>query len=341
MLTSTDAPPATRSRASYRPFAVEVAKVLRVSTSFTRVTFTGPELHRFGTAGLDQRIKLVLPLADSGLTHFPDDHSWYDRWRLLPDEHRNPLRTYTVSQARPHLREVDVDFVNHVHVHVHGSGEGVGVEDDEASQAGGPAARWLAAATVGDRVAIVGPDADGENPRVGIEWQPGTARTLLLAGDETAAPAICAILSALPRDARGAVFIEVPCADDKLGTDAPAGVSVTWLARSGARGALLEPAVRDWVSDCRATQQASQPSAPRAVQTAPGESRADDAASGPEGGILWEVPEECPTDGLYAWLAGEAGVIKRLRRFLVTESGVDRRQVAFMGYWRDGKSEPN
>jgi NADPH-dependent ferric siderophore reductase len=32
-------------------------------------------------------------------------------------------------------------------------------------------------------------------------------------------------------------------------------------------------------------------------------------------------------------------VIKRLRRFLVSEVGIDRRQVAFMGYWRDGRAE--
>ncbi|TFC97722.1 MULTISPECIES: siderophore-interacting protein [Cryobacterium] len=320
MLTSSDAPAATRPRASYRPYAVAVAQVLRLSPSFTRVTFTGPELHRFGTAGLDQRIKLVLPLPESGLAHFPADHSWYDRWRLLPDEHRNPLRTYTVSRARPHLREVDVDFVNH--------GDGPGEDAVDARHTRGPAARWLAEAAVGDRVAIVGPDAEGENPRVGIEWQPGTAHTLLLAGDETAAPAICAILKALPRDARGAAFIEVPCADDSLTTDAPAGVRVSWLARSGVRGARLEPAVRGWAEGCLAARQtAGQP--------------ADASAVDPEGDVLWEVPEGCPTDGLYAWLAGEAGVIKRLRRFLVSESGLDRRQVAFMGYWRDGKSELN
>jgi len=59
-------------------------------------------------------------------------------------------------------------------------------------------------------------------------------------------------------------------------------------------------------------------------------------------GILWEVPSEdaAPrrSSGVYAWLAGEAGVVKGLRRHLVQERGVDRRSVAFMGYWRDGKS---
>ncbi|WP_345409229.1 SIP domain-containing protein [Nonomuraea salmonea] len=45
------------------------------------------------------------------------------------------------------------------------------------------------------------------------------------------------------------------------------------------------------------------------------------------------------TTPLYAWLAGEAGVIKTLRRHLVAERGMDRRAVAFMGYWRHGRAE--
>ncbi|MER6583390.1 SIP domain-containing protein, partial [Nonomuraea sp. NPDC001023] len=54
--------------------------------------------------------------------------------------------------------------------------------------------------------------------------------------------------------------------------------------------------------------------------------------------ILWEIPET--GDGpCYAWLAGEAAVIKRLRRHLVSERGMDRKAVAFMGYWRQGRSE--
>jgi NADPH-dependent ferric siderophore reductase len=40
--------------------------------------------------------------------------------------------------------------------------------------------------------------------------------------------------------------------------------------------------------------------------------------------------------GLYAWIAGESGVVTALRRHLVRELGVDRDQVAFMGYWRLG-----
>ena len=40
--------------------------------------------------------------------------------------------------------------------------------------------------------------------------------------------------------------------------------------------------------------------------------------------------------GLYAWIAGESGVVTTLRRHLVREVGLARHQVAFMGYWRKG-----
>ena len=43
----------------------------------------------------------------------------------------------------------------------------------------------------------------------------------------------------------------------------------------------------------------------------------------------------------YAWMAGEAAAVKALRRAVVTDRGVDRRQVAFMGYWRRGQAERN
>ena len=56
--------------------------------------------------------------------------------------------------------------------------------------------------------------------------------------------------------------------------------------------------------------------------------------------ILWEVPTPAAPVPLYAWLAGEAGVIRTLRRHLVAERGLDRRAVAFMGYWRLGRADP-
>ena len=51
------------------------------------------------------------------------------------------------------------------------------------------------------------------------------------------------------------------------------------------------------------------------------------------------MPARPDDAGLYAWLAGEAGAITALRRYLVGELGIDRSRVAFMGYWRLGRAE--
>ncbi|MFI1202849.1 siderophore-interacting protein [Streptomyces sp. NPDC020883] len=47
------------------------------------------------------------------------------------------------------------------------------------------------------------------------------------------------------------------------------------------------------------------------------------------------LPEGTP----YAWIAGEAGTVKAVRRHLVRERGFDRRAVKFTGYWRRGATE--
>jgi len=56
-----------------------------------------------------------------------------------------------------------------------------------------------------------------------------------------------------------------------------------------------------------------------------------------EDAVLWETstPEGFQE---YAWLAGESGIITGLRRHLVKEVGLSRKQVSFMGYWRRGRA---
>jgi NADPH-dependent ferric siderophore reductase len=307
MTTTADSPPAT----AYRLFDVEVSRVRRLSPSFTRFTFTGHDLDSFADNGYDQRIKLVLPLPGIGVA-LPDGDDWFGRWRLLPDDRRNPIRTYTVRAVRQHEREIDVDVV------LHGDA--------------GPASRWATRAQPGDRLAVLGPNARFDGDCGGLEFDVSASRRpLLLAGDETAVPAIASILEHLPPAARGAVLLEVPDTDDVLQLSAPAGVVVTWVARAGAaHGELLGPAV--------------QPAAQRLPDLPAVSAAADEAADEMDAGsdLLWEVP--APGSGsasgdLYAWLAGEAGVITSLRRHLVRELGVDRRSVAFMGYWKLGRAE--
>ena len=318
-----------RERPAYRSFRVQVARVERLTPHFSRITFTADDLVDFGTAGLDQRVKVVLPLPEIGFTAFPDDEDWYSAWRELPDALRNPFRTYTVRAVRPDAREVDIDFVGH--------GDG------------GPASAWAATAAPGDEIVLIGPDEHSAGRAIGIDWRPGDVETLLLAGDETAAPAISAILESLPPDARGVALIEVPGADDRLELRAPAGVEVRWLPRAEAEaghGSLLVPAVRDWVVrhlGARAAVAARLESAVNGGIDVHADAAAALAAAEQadlDDGPLWDVPEGHSLDGeCYAWLAGEASAITTLRRFLVREAGLDRRQVAFMGYWRLGRAE--
>ncbi len=291
-------------------FSVRVAAVSSLTPHFVRVTLTGDELGAFSSVGLDQRIKVVLPIPGYGFTDLPDGEDWYTAWRALPDETRNPLRTYTVRSFRPDARELDIDFVAHGDT--------------------GPASRWVAGCRVGDELRIVGPavpSSADELPSGAAEFAPGAANRILLAGDETAAPAICAILEALDVTTVGHVFIEVPTDADRLPVTAPAGVEVRWIARNGAsHGVRMTDHVHAWASSAVT---------PVSADSGPTELADVDV----DHQTLWDVPTAESHRPVYAWIAGEAACIKELRRHLVRGVGLDRKQVAFMGYWRHGKAE--
>ena len=117
----------------------------------------------------------------------------------------------------------------------------------------------------------------------------------------------------------------MPRADDLLDVARRPGMRLTWLPRDGGRhGWRLLPAVRAAADRLFAVPTAEQDLPEVDVDT----------------DILWEVPDPASAPGRsYAWLAGEAAMIRDLRRHLVTERGLDRAAVAFMGYWRLGRSE--
>lgn len=323
----------------------EVLRIQDLGPTFRRITFGGPGMADFGFAGaaLDLRLKLIIPppgvagddrfdlpalIADSD----EPGMSWYRQWLQLPESERGAMRTYTVRAWRDAERELDVDLVLHT----------------DADGHSGPAAAWARRASIGDRLHIVGPRREGAESSQAIEFAPGDCRDLLLVGDETAVPAIVSILDALADDVTGCALLEVPTAADIQSVRAPEALEVRWLVRGDAPvGSLLENAVHDVV---RTRESAGM--------------HGEDADGGGDGGaeleevdidttILWDVPqrlteaahasgpagdvEDAPR--FYAWIAGEAGVVTSLRRYLVREVGVDRHQVAFMGYWRMGKAE--
>ncbi|GAB3597576.1 siderophore-interacting protein [Microbacterium tumbae] len=218
---------------AYSAFPVEVRTTRRLSPAFLRVTFAGDALRNFAPWGVDQRIKVVLPLPEGGLAEFglldeptPHPSDWYARWRALPEARRNVLRTYTPAAIRADDGEIDVDFFLH--------------------EPEGPASAWARAARPGDRLVVTGPDVRMGRTGYGIHWVPGeNARRFLLVADETAYPAVRNILQSLPSDAEAHVLLENgDAADDVVSSSAP-GLAVMRPVLRG-QGEDLESAVRDW-----------------------------------------------------------------------------------------------
>jgi NADPH-dependent ferric siderophore reductase len=117
--------------------------------------------------------------------------------------HGVALRSYTARRQDPAAGEIEIDFV------LHGDG---------------PAAAWAAAARPGALLAVAGAASLAERP----------ARWLLLAGDETALPAISRLLAAAAPDTTGVAFLEVAGPEEEQQLAAPSGVAVHWLHRNGA-----------------------------------------------------------------------------------------------------------
>jgi NADPH-dependent ferric siderophore reductase len=308
----------------YRLSRTTVTRTVRVAPHFVRITFGGADLAGFGHAGHDQRVKILLPRPGRTLDDVPTGSDWYPRWRRLPDAVRPTMRTYTVRAFRPDEHELDVDFVLH-------GGDGT---------ASGVLSSWAAGARPGDEIGLLGPDRPGAGRLWGAEWAPpaGTARALVL-GDETAVPAIGAILDAVPGHLQVTACAEVPDEADVLPWEGPRNARVSWLVRrrpggESPRGALLEAGLRAALSAM------SHRAAPGATGTEPDPEDPDNPDIDPDDALLWDVPvAAADASQLYVWMAGEAGVMRALRRIARTEFGLPRSAVACMGYWRDGQPE--
>ena len=128
------------------------------------------------------------------------------------------VRTYTVRWVDEQTRTLAIDFV------VHGT-EGIA----------GP---WAAAAQVGDVLALAGPGG-------GYVPNPDAAAHVL-AGDESATPAIAAALEAMPATATGFAVIEAEDHTDVQLLSAPEGVEIIWTLRSQGEDLATAVAALPW-----------------------------------------------------------------------------------------------
>lgn len=342
----------------YGVFPVTVTRVQHLTPTYTRISLSGRSLHHAaqpisnGTGHVhDAYIKLLIPPAGSaGPTMIELDSSWRTRWLAAPPTERGHMRTYTISNSRlipaigldesPHFGmlpaadadlsplqrplpshlqpEIDLDIALHPTSHQ---------EDTEQEETGhkSPGSSWAAQAKIGQPISLLAP-LHGSG--LWSSWAPGNAIDLLLLGDETAAPAILSILRSLPPTAHAAAYLEIP------DTDAPLrhlpevqalqehlpNSTLNFLPRThqDARGQLLATALRH-----------------NRGLTPPDTWQTPDDATTDE--LIWHLAEN-PHD-TYVFIAGESTTVKTLRRICVTEAGISKDSISFMGYWKKGKAE--
>ncbi|AJF64293.1 siderophore-interacting protein [Streptomyces vietnamensis] len=250
------APKATEAR---------VVHTERITPHMVRVVLGGPGLDGFAAdTYTDHYVKLLF--APEGVA-YPEPFD-VERIRAeFPRDQWPTTRTYTVRAWDPVHRELTIDFV------VHG---------DE-----GLAGPWAARAQAGETVRFLGPGG-GYAPDPAADWH-------LLAGDESALPAIAVALEQLPEGAKAHAFIEIADTAEEQKLATATGIEVTWLHR-GDR---------------------------------------------PVGEALVEAVTalDFPAGDVHAFVHGEAGFVKELRRHLRLDRGVARERLSISGYWRLGKSD--
>ncbi|MDT9700345.1 siderophore-interacting protein [Streptomyces sp. P17] len=218
----------TAVAADFRFFSLQVVRTRRLGPSLVRVTFGGQELRDFHSEGGDQSLSLFLPHPGQDAPVVPIElgDGWWQGWRELPDDVRAVMRSYTLRALRRDPDEIDIDFVLH------------GVEPGAAVPAG-PASRWAASAAAGDRVLLIGP-AVADNRAIRFR-PPEDTDLMVIWGDETAVPAVSAIVESLPAGTRARVWLEVHHAGDIQDLVTEADAEINWLVHEdqGAEGSPM------------------------------------------------------------------------------------------------------
>jgi NADPH-dependent ferric siderophore reductase len=192
---------ASRARPARPQAVLTVQHRERLSPHTVRITAGGPGFDALRMNEFTDKYAKII-FADPDLRLTPP----YDLAALresLPPDRLPVTRTYTLRRADVQRQQLAIDFV------VHGD-EGI-------------AAPWAAHAEPGDILTLSG--AGGAyRPDPGCDWH-------LLAGDESALPAICSALEALPGDARGIAYLETCDPGEYLDATPPSGIEVVWLHR--------------------------------------------------------------------------------------------------------------
>lgn len=249
---------------------MRVIEVSNVTPNMRRVRLGGENLQRFSHGGL--HIRLLFPQKGVAKPQWPVMGE--DGRPVWPDgEARLDTRVYTIRNIDPPAGWVDIDMV------VHG-------DDCDA-----PGSGWAVNVQPGDIVGMTGPGGGDASE----------AKWYLLAGDETALPAIGRILEELPEGAKAVVRVEIANAAEQQNLVSRADVDLQWLHRNGAPAGtttLLQDAVR-------------------AV----------------------EFPQD--EKDIYVWAGCEFNAFRAIRTYMRKERGVAKDRHLVVAYWRRGHDGDN
>ncbi|SON62495.1 Vibriobactin utilization protein ViuB [Mycobacterium simulans] len=256
----------------------EIVGTRQLTPHMVRVLLGGNGFETFVPSDFtDSYVKLVFVADDIDVAGLPQPLT-LDSFAALPPEKRPSVRTITVRSVNTADRQIALDIVTH--------GEH------------GVVGQWAAAAQPGQPIHLMGPGG-AYTPDPAADWH-------LLAGDESALPAIAVALEALPANAIGKAFIEVAGPDDEIGLTAPESVEVNWVYRGGRA---------DLVPEDRAGDHAPLIEAVTSTQWLPGQGQ--------------------------VFIHGEAqAVMHNLRPYIRNERGVKGKwSASISGYWRRGRTE--
>jgi NADPH-dependent ferric siderophore reductase len=194
---------ARRVRHEAKRRLLQVRDVSLVTPKMARVVLTGDELSGFVSAAHDDHVKLFFPRPGQDKPELPTQTP---NGPVYPEGVTPPAaRDYTPRRYDAAGNTLTVDFVLH--------GEG-------------PATAWAAQARPGQFLGVGGPRGSFIVPD-DFDWY-------LLAGDESALPAIGRRLEELPATARAFVVAEVADAGEEQRFTSRAKVETHWLHRGGA-----------------------------------------------------------------------------------------------------------
>jgi NADPH-dependent ferric siderophore reductase len=196
---------------------LQVRDVSRITPKMVRIIVGGAELEGFFSAAHDDHVKLFFPQPGQEKPVLPTPSP---NGPVYPEGAPRPAaRDYTPRRHDAAANTLAIDFV------LHGDG---------------PAAAWAAQARPGQFLGVGGPRGSFIVPD-DFDWY-------LLAGDETALPAIGRRLEELPAGTRALVVAEVEDAGEEQRFATRARLDTLWLHRGAAapgEKSLLQKAISD------------------------------------------------------------------------------------------------